>query len=78
MAKEKTMKIGKYTMREKRISQLAVNEITHPRGSGRFKGTSVGRDKQGFFCMTHRCRSKSYPRAADIPKAKIAFIESTG
>lgn len=78
MAKEKTMKIGKYTMREKPISQLGVNEITHPRRRGRYKGTSVGRDKDGFFCMTHRARCKSYPRAADIPKGKIAFIESTG
>lgn len=76
--KEKTMKMGKFTMREKSVSQLAVNEITHPRQRGRFKGTSVGRDEQGFFCMTHRCRSKSYPTAAKIPTQKIKFIESTG
>ena len=73
-----TRKVGKFTMKEVRISQLEINEFTTPRRSGRYRGTSVGRDKNGYFVMTHRARSKSYPRAAGIPVAKIKFVRSTG
>jgi len=45
---------------------------------GRFEGVSVGVDKNGFFCYTHRARSKSYPTLSKIPDSKIKFIESTG
>lgn len=44
----------------------------------RFKGVSVKQDKDGYFCYTHRCRSKSYPTPEKIPDSKIKFIESTG
>ena len=42
------------------------------------KGCSLGADKNGFFCYTHRARSKSYPEVDKIPQSKINFIESTG
>jgi len=41
-------------------------------------GVSLGKDKNGFFVRTHRARCKSYPTPGTIPKAKIAFIKSTG
>lgn len=44
----------------------------------RFDGTTVKKDKDGYYCMTHRCRSKSYPSVDKIPKGRIEFIESTG
>ncbi len=44
----------------------------------RFDGTTVKKDKDGYFCMTHRCRSKSYPSVDKIPAGRIKFIESTG
>jgi len=77
-SRKKPGKFGKYTMRDIAIIKLGVNEITRPRRSGRYSGTSVGRDKNGYFVTTHRARSKSYPRASKIPKARIKFIESTG
>lgn len=41
-------------------------------------GVSFGKDKDGYFCYTHRARSKSYPTVADIPKSALKFIDSTG
>lgn len=80
MAKRtKRWKMGKYTMIEgRRISQLQINEATMPRRSGRYSGTSIGRDGKGYFVMTHRCRSKSYPAAVKIPVSRIRFVRSTG
>ena len=42
------------------------------------KGVSVAQDKNGFYCYTHRARSKSYKTMDAIPKKDIEFIESTG
>ena len=39
---------------------------------------SFAKDKDGYFCYTHRARSDSYPTIAKIPKSKVKFIESTG
>lgn len=71
-------KFGKFLITSKRANQLAVNEITQPRRSGRYKGVSIGRDSQGYFVTTHRARSKSYPSTSKIPKSKIRFVASTG
>ena len=38
---------------------------------------SFARDKDGYFCYTHRCRSRSYPTIADIPQKDVDFIRST-
>ena len=68
----------KLKMADKPIGSLAVCEYSAPRRSGRYAGVSVGRDREGFFAMTHRARSKSYPAASEIPKKVLKFIESTG
>lgn len=60
------------------FGKLEEGQITGPIQSGRFDGVSVGRDENGFYCCTHRCRSKSYLSVDKIPKSKIQFIESTG
>jgi len=60
------------------FDELEEGQMTWPVQSGELKGVSVGRDKDGLFCCTHRCRSKSYPSVDKIPKSKIKFIESTG
>jgi len=39
---------------------------------------SFAKDKQGYYCYTHRARSKSYKRLEDIPESKVEFIGSTG
>ena len=39
---------------------------------------SFARDKDGYFCYTHRARSKSYDSIDKIPKSKVEFIGSTG
>lgn len=38
---------------------------------------SFGKDEKGYYCFTHRCRSKSYPSINDIPKDKYDFVCST-
>jgi hypothetical protein len=42
------------------------------------KGSSLGADKNGFFCYTHRARSESYESPDKIPAKEVKFIESTG
>jgi len=44
----------------------------------RFKEVSTGKDRKGFFCYTHRCRSDSYPSLEKIPLSVVRFIASTG
>ena len=41
-------------------------------------GVTLAKDKDGYFCYTHRCRSKSKKSIAGISKKEIEFIESTG
>jgi len=41
-------------------------------------GVSLGADKKGFFCFTHRASSKRYESPEKIPIKDIEFIESTG
>jgi len=72
------IRFGKYKMVDKRATQLEIGEITFPRKSGRFRGVSIGRDKDGFFVMTHRARSPSYESIEAIPNRVIRFIASTG
>ena len=40
-------------------------------------GCSFGKDKKGYYCFTHRCRSKSYPTINDIPQKDVDFVDST-
>ena len=40
-------------------------------------GCSFFKDDDGYYCTTHRARSKSYPTISKIPKSKVEFIEST-
>lgn len=42
------------------------------------KGVTLAKDSDGFFCYTHRARSKSYKTIKAIPKSVIEFIESSG
>ena len=42
------------------------------------RGVTLAKDKDGYFCYTHRCRSKSKKTIAEITKKEIEFIESTG
>lgn len=39
---------------------------------------SFAKDKDGYYCYTHRARSDSYPTISKIPKSKVEFIGSTG
>lgn len=42
------------------------------------KGVTLAKDKDGFFCYTHRASSRRYKTIGAIPKSVIEFIESTG
>ena len=39
---------------------------------------SFAKDKDGYYCYTHRARSDSYPFISKIPKSAYEFICSTG
>lgn len=41
-------------------------------------GSTLGRDKDGFYCHTQRARSKSYPSVAAIPLDVIRKVGRTG
>lgn len=38
---------------------------------------SFAKDKDGYYCYTHRCRSKSYPSIDKIPQDRVDFVNST-
>ena len=40
-------------------------------------GCSFLKDKDGYYCSTHRARSKSYPSIDKIPLSDVKFIDST-
>ena len=39
---------------------------------------SFAKDKDGYYCYTHRARSDSYKSISDIPQSAVDFIGSTG
>ena len=39
---------------------------------------SFAKDKDGYYCYTHRARSESYKKLESMPKSDVEFIESTG
>ncbi len=39
---------------------------------------SIAKDDDGYYCYTHRARSKSYDSISDIPDTEVKHIESTG
>ncbi len=41
-------------------------------------GFSMGIDKNGYFIMTHRARSKSHEKPDGITAKEMKFIDSTG
>ena len=41
------------------------------------RGCTLAKDKDGYFCYTHRASSKRYKTINVIPKSVIEFIEST-
>jgi hypothetical protein len=63
---------------DKAPEKLKVGEVCRPGRKTRYLGCSVGRDKNGWFVATHRCRSKSYPSPERITLKDIKFIDSTG
>jgi 8-oxo-dGTP pyrophosphatase MutT (NUDIX family) len=44
---------------------------------GRKRECSFSKDKDGYYCYTHRARSKSYKTIDNIPMKVFKFIEST-
>lgn len=44
---------------------------------GQSNKCSFSKDKDGYYCYTHRCRSKSYPEIEKIPMKDVEFVRST-
>ena len=59
-----------------------VHGLSKPKGftekTSKSAGVSLGADKKGFYCYTHRAACKRYASPEDIPVKAIEFIESTG
>lgn len=56
-----------------------VYNLKKPNVSGKsFDGVDIGADKDGYFVLTHRARSKSKESIDKIPIKDIKFIKSTG
>ncbi|MDD4985927.1 MAG: hypothetical protein PHQ43_09070 [Dehalococcoidales bacterium] len=68
----------KHKIVTKPIAKLEVGEMTWCKHSGRYRGVSIGRDKDGYYVCTHRARSRSYRSPLSIPLKELAWIKSTG
>lgn len=59
-----------------------VHGLIKPKGftekTPKSRGVSLGADKDGFYCYTHRAASKRYETPEKISIKDIEFIESTG
>ena len=66
----------------KKIGGLVYQVVTKPKEfldkTPKAKGVTLAKNKNGYFCYTHRARSAEYKTIAAIPKKVIEFIESTG
>lgn len=67
------------------ISAIAAESLTESRAVRKpanlvelMKEVSLGKDSDGYYVFTHRCRSDSYERAEDIPRSVVDRIASTG
>ena len=47
--KKEKIKVGGFVLANKKVNDLETGEATYPRKSGKFKGCSIGRDKDGYF-----------------------------
>lgn len=56
---------------------LTTAERTQVREKFGSTACSFAKDKDGYYCFTHRARSKSYPSIDKIPQSKVNFVSST-
>lgn len=61
----------------KKKTYLTSDELAEVRS--RFGDTecSFAKDDDGYYCYTHRARSKSYATIDEIPQSRVDFISST-
>jgi hypothetical protein len=82
ISKEMKEKIAKYVNSSSKYKNGILYGLIKPEEftnkTEKTSGVSFGADKNGFFCYTHRARSKSYKTPTSIPNKDINFIESTG
>jgi len=58
---------------------LSTNEYEEVNNRfGKNRPCSFAKDKKGYYCYTHRCRSQSYESIDKIPMKVFKFISSTG
>ena len=59
-------------------SEKAEFKAKHGKSPNTDWGVSFFKDDKGYFCTTHRARSKSKPSPAKITKKELDFVRSTG
>lgn len=72
--------IDTFTEKKKPIERLPISDEEQSAVNKRFGNDtecSFAKDKDGIYCYTHRCRSKSYESVDKIPKDKVKFVSST-
>ena len=73
-----TFNLMRYSKKKKDRMPLTPEERKEVKDKwGESPECSFAKDKDGYFCYTHRARCDSYPSISKIPKSKVEFIEST-
>jgi len=75
------MKTFKEILQERVKNGVEYGCPKHPQSewnTPKWDEVSLGKDKKGFFCYTHRCRSGSYEDPRKIPIKNVEFVASTG
>lgn len=68
-------------LEKKKHKGKILHGLSKPKGFKKKKhsdGVSLGKDNKGYFCYTHRARSKSHSTPEKIPQKEVTFIETTG
>jgi len=67
-----TFNLMKYAKKKKDKTPLTPEERKEVKKMwGESPECSFAKDEDGYYCYTHRARSKSYPSISKIPKSKV-------
>jgi len=62
----------------KKDEYVAKTEEFKKKHGAKADKVSLKKDSKGYYCHTHRARSKSYRSIMSIPESAVAFISTTG
>ena len=72
------IKLKDMILSEEKHEKLNSDEYTElKKRFGTNRGCSFSKDKKGYYCYTHRARSKSHKKIKDITMKEYKFVCST-